>query len=149
MWKEDRVRLFQDVPIDRTRGKSHKLKHRWCCLNITKPFCTMKMTEPLVQVAWRGVGICFLGCRVIVLGNQLCGPAWIGWMDHKTSRGSSQSQPFSNIYRFPLNFTEPLGLSCCDDTFHFFSCIDISGQISPQHLHSRALGVRLQNHTNE
>lgn len=40
----------------------------------------------------------------------LSGPAWTGGMDQKISRGSSQSQPFCDIYCFPLSFTEPLGL---------------------------------------
>lgn len=45
VYEGDRVRVFSDMPIDRTRGKGHKLKHRWCCLIIRKHFCTMKMTE--------------------------------------------------------------------------------------------------------
>jgi len=43
--QENGARPLSVVPSNRTRGDSHKLKHRKFCLNLRKNFLTMKVTE--------------------------------------------------------------------------------------------------------
>jgi len=72
-YKEDRARLFSDVPSDRTTVNGHNLKDRRCHLNIRKRFFTVRVTEHWHRLSREVVESSSLGmfksCPDIILSN--------------------------------------------------------------------------------
>jgi len=71
--KEDTARLFSVMPSGRTRGNEHTLKHGMLCLNISKHFTSVRVTEHWHRSPSEAVEspslVIFKSCLDMVLGN--------------------------------------------------------------------------------
>jgi len=73
--KEDGTRLFSVVSSTRTRGNRHRRQHRRLCLNIRKPFFTVRVTGHWHRLPGEVVDSpprqVLKSCLDVILGNLL------------------------------------------------------------------------------
>lgn len=100
-WKKYGARLCSVEPSARTRGSSHRLKHRILCMNMRKHFFTVQMTEHgnrLHRVVAEPSSLeIFENHPDVVLGSLL----WVALLE----QGSDQTDPES-----PASLSHPVVL---------------------------------------